>query len=106
RAAWDALVARYPRCALPLLGRAGARADEADGGRADLEQALAVEPANHEAQAALGMLLRDDDPTRAARLLDAAVEARPLDASLVLAAALAHRDAGDSAGALARLEKA
>jgi tetratricopeptide (TPR) repeat protein len=108
RPLWDTLVTRYPRSALPLLGRASARvvADPA-GARADLEKALQLDPKNDEVAATLGLMLaKAGEAKAAAPLLDRAVANRPRDGALALAAAHAHEKAGDAAGAVVRIAAA
>lgn len=101
-AAWTAVVTSWPRCVLGWEGRAHARpAGEGSLARADLEQALRIDPEDDEALAGLGLALVTSDPRRAAELLRRATSARPHDATLALAAARTLTDAGDATGGLA-----
>jgi tetratricopeptide (TPR) repeat protein len=107
--AYDALVKRYPKSALPLVARARVKAQKGDtaGARKDLEAALALEPANVEAQGALGLLLQAQGEAAAARPhLVAAAKARPTDASLAVAAGQAEAASGQVEAAKTRLAAA
>ncbi len=101
-AAWDAIVASWPRCPLGYEGRAHARpATDSAGARSDLETALRIDPNDDEALAGLGlMLVTSGDKARAASLLSRAATARPYDATLGLGAARAVFESGDKVGAL------
>ncbi|MCB9681264.1 MAG: tetratricopeptide repeat protein [Alphaproteobacteria bacterium] len=102
RTAYDGLIARYPRTPLTWMARAGVLAPrDPTAAQADLERALALDPDNDEATAALGMLLQGRDPARAATLLGTVLAHRPYDPTLTRAHALALGKAGDVPGAAA-----
>lgn len=107
--AYDDLVKRYPKCALVYMSRARLLAARGDtkGAVRDLEKALAIEPGNVEAQAAYGLVLYNEQRAAEARpWLEKAAKARPRDASLAMAAAMAERDSGDVPAAKLRLSAA
>jgi tetratricopeptide (TPR) repeat protein len=85
--AYNTLAKEWPRSPLPLIARAGLLAPkEPASAQRDLERALKLDPANDEAQAALGLLLRSTgDHAGAVELLKKATVARPEDGSLAVA---------------------
>lgn len=106
---YDALVARYPRSPLPLMGRARVLAGQRDHDRAvaDLGRAIGLDPRNQEAQAALGLVLvQAERAEEAVPILERVVARRAGDATLALALASAQESVGDRAGALETVEAA
>jgi tetratricopeptide (TPR) repeat protein len=94
---WMALESRYPKSALVRMGHA--RALQASGGAAEaasiLADAVALDPENVEARAALGLLLLErGDGASAANHLRAAVSGHPWDGSLGLALSRALMSSG------------
>lgn len=94
---WMALESRYPKSALVRLGHA--RALQASGGAAEasaaLAQAVALDPENIEARAALGLLLLErGDSVGAATHLRVAASGHPWDGSLGLALSRALTSSG------------
>ena len=94
---WMALESRYPKSALVRLGHA--RALQASGGTAEaaavLADAVALDPENVEARAALGLLLLErGDGAGAATHLRIAVAGHPWDGSLGLALSRALTSSG------------
>lgn len=105
-AKYDAMVERYPSCPLVFMSRARvkARGGDSAGAEADLRTALKFDPQNDEAQAALGIVLRDQKRYADARpYLEHAQAARPSDISLALALDQTIADLGDRAEASRRL---
>lgn len=103
---YDAMATKYPACALVFMSRARVKAQGGDSkaAEADLRTALKLDPQNDEAQAALGIVLRDQKRYADARpYLEHALAARPGDVSLGLALAQTIADAGDRAEASRRL---
>lgn len=104
---YQSLVARYPRSALVLLGRAAVeeRLQDRAASLRDLAAAAALDPGNVEAAAAAGLALLDADrPGEAEPLLARASAARPWDRSLLLARWKALVAGGRKAEALAVIE--
>ncbi|MCB9760863.1 MAG: tetratricopeptide repeat protein [Alphaproteobacteria bacterium] len=89
----DALVERYPACHLVFLARGHTRSEQGDltGAETDLRRAIALAPNSPDVQGALGMLLLSQGQAREGMvLLDSAHAQRPHDASLGVAAGMAH----------------
>lgn len=106
-AAYDALVAKYPRSGSVLLARSAARRARADaaGALTDLAAAAAADRANLEAQSAAGLALLDARRyAEAATALQYASAARPDDLRYSLARIHALAAGGTSAEALAAAE--
>lgn len=109
RAAYDKLVAKYPKTPLTWMGRARVRASggDVDGSLSDLEQALEADPGNIEAMGAAGMLLSENGrATEALPLLKRASTERPQDASLAMAYAKTLRATGSKDAAMTTLTAA
>ncbi len=105
RAQYDVLASSYPRCSLVFMARAAVQPTSA-ASVADLRKAVQLDPGNVEAQAALGLaLLQTGDPEGALAALDAALQHRPNDVSLLIAASTASGRVRPGTG-LARLDKA
>jgi tetratricopeptide (TPR) repeat protein len=106
-ATYDTLVRTYARSPLPWMSRARVRAlTDVDGAKADLERALALDPGNPEATAALGVLLAEREPAKALPLLEPIAKERPYDASLQVAYGKAALASGKAQEALGRLHAA